>query len=111
MRNFIVLVLLGCIALLSYQQYRSQVYISFSDEQPDSSRGDKTLYFWASNRHSALFQVGKTYQLSANRHITQLELSSVTYAEIEPDLLKLGFKLPQSETFVPAADKYVVMTE
>jgi hypothetical protein len=104
----IVFILLCLAGLVWFQSTQTSVYITRGEQHLDYGRGEKSLYFWTSNKHRELFQVGKTYQLTANQQQTQLILSSVTYADIEPDLLKLGFLLPLTDEFTPEAEKYLV---
>lgn len=108
MRRFIVVGLLVWLGFVYYQQSHPQVYAQFSDIQPDLSRGEQVLYFWVSSKHSSLFQVGRSYQLIGKQHRAQLELSSVSYAQIQPDSVKLGFRQPLAENFVPQTDAYLV---
>lgn len=108
MRGLIIAVLLLWLGLVCYQQLNPQVYARFSDIQSDPGRGEKVLYFWVLNKHSELFQVGRTYQLIGKQHRAQLELSSVTYAQVQPDSVKLGFRLPLTGEFEPEDEAYVV---
>lgn len=108
MRGFIIVVLLAWLGFVCYQQFNPQVYARFSDMQSDPGRGEKVLYFWVLNKHSELFQVGRTYQLIGKQHRAQLELSSVTYAQVQPDSVKLGFRLPLARDFQPEDEAYIV---
>jgi hypothetical protein len=91
-----------------YQLYPAVIYVTTADEQIDFYSGEKTLYFWVSNEHRELFQIGKTYQLEANQQHKQLVLSTVTFAEIKPDSLKLGFRLLKSDKFAVEANQYQI---
>lgn len=93
---------------IGYQLYPRGIYVTTADQQVDLYSGEKTVYFWVSNHHRELFQIGKAYQLEANQQQQQLILTTVTFAEIKPDSLKLGFQLSKSEVFAMDAQQYQI---
>ena len=104
----IAVILLCLIGWSCYQLAVPTVYLTPSDEHIDFYSGEKTVYFWVSNKHREMFQIGRAYQLVADQQQKRLELFTITYAEIKPDSLKLGFKLAKSDQFTAAADEYLV---
>lgn len=105
----IVVALLMLVGWGFYQNALAPVYVTFSNEHQDPTSVEKTLYFWASDKDRDFFQVGKTYELIADKQKKQLSLFSVTYAAIKPDALKLGFRLTQSEAFIPSDGEFKVI--
>ena len=93
---------------VGYQLYPRGIYVTTADQQVDLYSGEKTVYFWVSNQHRELFQIGKAYQLEVNQQQQQLILTTVTFAEIKPDSLKLGFQLSKSEAFAMDAQQYQI---
>ncbi len=109
MMKVMVAALLVLCGWFMYQYALAPVYVTFSNEQQGRSESETTLYFWASDRDRDFFQVGQTYQLSAEQQKTQLILFSVAHAEVKPEALKLGFRFVQSEAFMPEHEKYQVI--
>ena len=105
-----IVAFIGCclVAWASYQLLPTKVYITTADSQIDVYSGETTLYFWVENQHREQFQIGKVYQLESNQQQKQLMLSTVSFAEIKPDSVKLGFRLAKSDHFSADATEYVI---
>lgn len=108
MIQMIVVVLFCIVGWGSGQFATTTVTITPNGVHTDVNSGEKTWYFWVSQDHRELFQVGKTYQLAADQQNTQWQLYSVTYAAIQPTSLRLGLQTMQDSQSLPIADEYQI---
>ncbi len=108
MRKAVIFFLCCALGCAGYLLFPRGVYVTPADTQIDIYSGEKTLHFWVSNKHSELFQIGKVYSVAAEQQHKQLVLTTIAFAEMKPDSLKLGFRLAKNDQFTVEATEYLI---
>jgi len=108
MRKTVIFFLCCALGCAGYLLFPKEVYVTPAETQIDIYSGEKTLHFWVSNQHRELFQIGKVYLVAAEQQQKQLVLTTIAFAEIKPDSLKLGFRLAKNDKFTVEATEYLI---